>query len=140
MVEIEVTSPIIEMLNKYGFATVAAVAMGWFIFFIYNYVTQNIIEKLDKAQMTTIALIDRIRMLDNDLIRLRSKLNSFPIEIKFLDKSFLFPTKVLLFMISSFEKSLLLYSLKTIPFLVSFLIIIALQEFVNIKFFEINFD
>ena len=49
--------------------------MGWFIYFIYNYVTSQIIEKLDKAQITTIALIDRIRMLDNDLIRLRSKLN-----------------------------------------------------------------
>ena len=61
MVEIEVTSPIIDILNRYGFATVAAIAMGWFIFFIYNYVTQNIIEKLDKAQITTIALIDRIR-------------------------------------------------------------------------------
>ena len=76
MVEVEVTSPIIEMLNEYGFATVAAIAMGWFIYFIYNYVTRQIIEKLDKAQMTTIALIDRIRMLDNDLIRLRSKLNT----------------------------------------------------------------
>ena len=76
MVEVEVTSPIIEMLNQYGFATVAAIAMGYFIFFIYNYVTGNIIEKLDKAQITTIALIDRIRMLDNDLIRLRSKLNT----------------------------------------------------------------
>ena len=76
MVEIEVTSPIIDILNRYGFATVAAIAMGWFIYFIYNYVTGQIIEKLDKAQMTTIALIDRIRMLDNDLIRLRSKLDA----------------------------------------------------------------
>ena len=76
MVEVEVTSPIIEMLNQYGFATVAAIAMGWFIYFIYTYVTQNIIEKLDKAQYTTILLIDRIRMLDNDLIRLRSKLDT----------------------------------------------------------------
>ena len=76
MIEVEVTSPIIEILNQYGFATVAAIAMGWFIYFIYNYVTGQIIEKLDKAQMTTIALIDRIRMLDNDLIRLRSKLNT----------------------------------------------------------------
>ena len=76
MIEVEVTSPIIEMLNQYGFATVAAIAMGWFIYFIYNYVTGQIIEKLDKAQMTTIALIHRIRMLDNDLIRLRSKLNT----------------------------------------------------------------
>ena len=76
MVEVEVTSPIIDLLNQYGFATVAAIAMGWFIYFIYNYVTGQIIEKLDKAQITTIALIDRIRMLDNDLIRLRSKLNT----------------------------------------------------------------
>ena len=67
---------VIEILNQYGFATVAAIAMGWFIYFIYNYVTGQIIEKLDKAQMTTIALIDRIRMLDNDLIRLRSKLDA----------------------------------------------------------------
>ena len=76
MVEVEITSPIIEILNQYGFATVAAIAMGWFIYFIYNYVIGQIIEKLDKAQMTTIALIDRIRMLDNDLIRLRSKLDA----------------------------------------------------------------
>ena len=76
MVEVEITSPIIEILNQYCFATVAAIAMGWFIYFIYNYVTGQIIEKLDKAQMTTIALIDRIRMLDNDLIRLRSKLDA----------------------------------------------------------------
>ena len=67
---------IVEILNQYGFATLAAIAMGYFIFFIYNYITGNIIEKLDKAQITTIALIDRIRMLDNDLIRLRSKLNT----------------------------------------------------------------
>ena len=70
------TSVIIEMLNQYGFATVAAIAMGYFIYFIYNYITGNIIEKLDKAQLTTIMLIDRIRMLDNDLIRLRSKLDT----------------------------------------------------------------
>ena len=67
---------IVEILNQYGFATVAAIAMGYFIYFIYNYITGNIIEKLDKAQYTTILLIDRIRMLDNDLIRLRSKLNT----------------------------------------------------------------
>ena len=67
---------IVEILNQYGFATVAAIAMGYFIYFIYNYITGNIIEKLDKAQITTIALVDRIRMLDNDLIRLRSKLNT----------------------------------------------------------------
>ena len=67
---------IVSLLEQYGFATLAAVAMGYFIYFIYTFVTTQIIEKLDKAQMTTIALIDRIRVLDNDLIRLRSKLNT----------------------------------------------------------------
>ena len=67
---------IVSLLEQYGFATLAAIAMGYFIYFIYTFVTTQIIEKLDKAQMTTIALIDRIRMLDNDLIRLRSKLNT----------------------------------------------------------------
>ena len=86
MVEVEVTSPIIDMLNRYGFATVAAVAMGYFIYFIYNYITGNIIEKLDKAQMTVVLLIDRIRMLDNDLIRLRSKLNTV-LEIRENDRT-----------------------------------------------------
>ena len=67
---------IVSLLEQYGFATLAAVAMGYFIYFIYNFVTAQIIEKLDKAQMTTIALIDRIRMLDNDLIRLKTKIDT----------------------------------------------------------------
>lgn len=67
---------IVEILNQYGFATLAAVAMGYFIFFIYTYVTTQIIEKLDNTMKVLIALIDRVRMLDNDIIRLRSKLNT----------------------------------------------------------------
>ena len=67
---------ILEILNQYGFATLAAVAMGYFIFFIYTYVTEQIIEKLDNTMKVLIALIDRVRMLDNDIIRLRSKLNT----------------------------------------------------------------
>ena len=67
---------ILEILNQYGFATLAAVAMGYFIFFIYTYVTEQIIEKLENTMKVLIALIDRVRMLDNDIIRLRSKLNT----------------------------------------------------------------
>ena len=76
MIEVDVTSPIIEILNQYGFATVAAVAMGYFIYFIYSFVTEKIIEKLDGQMVTLVALIARIRMLDNDIIRLRSKLDT----------------------------------------------------------------
>ena len=67
---------LVELLNQYGFATMAAIAMGWFIFFIYNYITTQVKVKLSEINSVLIGLIDRIRMLDNDLIRLRSKLNT----------------------------------------------------------------
>jgi|TARA_Y100000004_G_scaffold163814_1_gene193481 hypothetical protein len=67
---------IVEILNQYGFATLAAIGMGYFIYFLYNYITQQIKVKLSEMNGVLIGLIDRIRMLDNDLIRLRSKLNT----------------------------------------------------------------
>ena len=67
---------IIEILNQYGFATLAAIAMGWFIFFIYTYITQEVTKKLSEASGALIQLIDKIRRLDNDIIRLRSKVNT----------------------------------------------------------------
>ena len=79
---------IVEILNQYGFATLAAIAMGYFIFFIYTYVTTQIIEKLDNTMKVLIALIDRVRMLDNDILRLRSKPNTV-LEINFTTIEFL---------------------------------------------------
>ena len=67
---------IVEVLNKYGFATIAAIGLGGFIYFIYLYITTQIKVKLGEMSTVLIGLIDRIRMLDNDLIRLRSKLNT----------------------------------------------------------------
>ena len=67
---------IVEILNRYGFATLAAIGMGWFIYFIYTYITTQVKVKLSQMNTVLIALNDRIRMLDNDLIRLRSKLNT----------------------------------------------------------------
>ncbi len=67
---------VVEILNQYGFATLAAVAMGYFIYFIYKFTTENIKKKLGEANVALIGLLDRIRMLDNDLIRLRSKLQT----------------------------------------------------------------
>ena len=67
---------VLEILNQYGFATLAAIAMGWFIFFIYTYITQEVTKKLSDASGALIQLIDKIRRLDNDIIRLRSKVNT----------------------------------------------------------------
>jgi len=54
----------------------AAIAMGWFIYFIYTYITQEVTKKLSDASGALIQLIDKIRRLDNDIIRLRSKVNT----------------------------------------------------------------
>ena len=68
---------IVTLVNQYGLPIVAAAGMGYFIFFIWKYVTTQIKPKLGEAFVVLVALIDRVRMLDNDLIRLDQKLNVF---------------------------------------------------------------
>jgi len=79
------TLKLIALLNKYGFATIAAIGMGWFIHFIYKYVTTEIQKKLSEMNVVLIALIDRVRMLDNDIIRLKTKINTV-LELREKDK------------------------------------------------------
>ena len=62
-------------ISEYGFPIVSAVGMGYFIFFIWKWVTEVIDPVLGEAMFTLIKLVDRVRMLDNDLIRLNSKLS-----------------------------------------------------------------
>lgn len=72
---------IAELINKYGFPIIAASGMGYFIYFIWKWATEEIDPILSEANKTLIALIDRIRMLDNDMIRLKQKLH-VALEIK----------------------------------------------------------
>lgn len=67
---------IAELISKYGFPIVAAVGLGYFVYYIWVWATKEVQPILDEASTTLIALIDRIRMLDNDLIRLNQKLNT----------------------------------------------------------------
>lgn len=64
-----------ELINKYGFPIVAAGGMGYLIYYVWEWATKEIKPVLSEANVTLIALIDRIRMLDNDLIRLSQKVN-----------------------------------------------------------------
>jgi hypothetical protein len=65
-----------QMINQYGMPMMAAAGMGYFIYFVWKFVTENINSELSEAKKTMITLIDRIRMLDNDLIRLEQKINT----------------------------------------------------------------
>jgi len=56
---------IATIISEYGFPIVATVGLLYMIYFIWGFITNTLIE-----------LIDRIRMLDNDIIRLQQKLDT----------------------------------------------------------------
>ena len=64
-----------KIVSDYGFPIIAACGMGYFIFFIWKWVTETIDPVIGETMGTLIRLVDRVRMLDNDLIRLNSKLS-----------------------------------------------------------------
>lgn len=70
------SSELKTLINQYGMPMIAAGGMAYFIYFVWKFVTENINSKLSEAKKTMIALIDRIRMLDNDMIRLEQKINT----------------------------------------------------------------
>ena len=69
------TKDLAVLINQYGFPIIAAFGMGFFIYFVWKWVTMEIKPVMSETSKTLIALVDRIRMLDNDLIRLNTKLN-----------------------------------------------------------------
>ena len=68
-------SIVAELVKQYGFPIVASVGMGYFVWFIYKFVTDKLMPLIGETNVILIALIDRVRMLDNDLIRLNQKVN-----------------------------------------------------------------
>jgi hypothetical protein len=50
--------------------------MGFIIKFVWTWCTEEVKPVISDANTVLIALIDRIRMLDNDLIRLNQKVNT----------------------------------------------------------------
>jgi hypothetical protein len=67
---------VVELVNKYGFPIVMAVGMGYIIKYVWEWATKEVKPVISDANTVLIALIDRIRMLDNDLIRLNQKVNT----------------------------------------------------------------
>lgn len=72
-----------ELINQFGFPIIAAAGISYMIFYVWKWATEEIDPVLSKANVTLIALIDRVRMLDNDMIRLNSKLSMV---LEFRDK------------------------------------------------------
>ena len=65
-----------QLIGEYGFPIVATIGLLYMIYFIWNFVTTKIKPKLSETNAIVVDLIDRIRLLDNDIIRLQQKLDT----------------------------------------------------------------
>lgn len=66
---------VVGMINKYGFPVIAAFGMGYLIYYVWRWVTTEIRPTLKETETIMVALADRVRLLDNDLIRLNQKVD-----------------------------------------------------------------
>ena len=64
------------IIQDYGFPIVAVFFLAYFIYFLWKFITTEITPKLSSTSATLIKLIDRVTMMDNDLIRLETKLKT----------------------------------------------------------------
>jgi len=76
---------IIDAVKDFGFPIVSAIGLLYVIYYVWKKITTEIEAELEKTTNVLIGLIDRIRMLDNDIIRLQEKLDT-AIEMKRLEE------------------------------------------------------
>jgi hypothetical protein len=69
------TTELANAISQYGFPIIAAMGLGYFVYYVWQWVTKEVKPVLSEANTTLIKLVDRIRMLDNDMIRLNTKLS-----------------------------------------------------------------
>jgi len=66
---------IAQLVADYGFPTVMVVGLGYFVYFVWHFIGDKIEPEIEKQHMQLIKVIDQMRMLDQDLIRLQQKVN-----------------------------------------------------------------
>jgi hypothetical protein len=63
-----------KLVQDFGFPVIAAIGLGYFVYYVWQWVTKDISPTISTSKKTLIELIDKVRMLDNDMIRLNIKL------------------------------------------------------------------
>ena len=68
-----------------------AVGMGYFVYFVYQTILNDVDPAINEMKTTIIRLIDQLRLLDQDMIRLQEKVNTV-LEMKENEKKLNNPT------------------------------------------------
>ena len=64
------------LIKDFGFPIVMAVGMGYFVYFVYQTIMLKVNPAINDMKITIIRLIDQLRLLDQDMIRLQEKVNT----------------------------------------------------------------
>ena len=67
---------IVTLIEKFGFATIMVVGLGYFVYYVWITVTRTVEPAISEMQKTIIRLTDQLRLLDQDMIRLQQKVNT----------------------------------------------------------------
>ena len=67
---------IVDLVQKFGFPTVMVMGLGYFVFFVWQTITKTIDPSVSEMKITIIRLTDQLRLLDQDMIRLKEKVDT----------------------------------------------------------------
>ena len=82
---------IVFIIETFGFELVMIVGLGYFVYFVWQTLTNVINPAIDSMKGTIIRLTDQLRLLDQDMIRLQQKVNTV-LEIKENEEKFTNPS------------------------------------------------
>ena len=64
------------IIQQFAFPILAMLGLGYFVYFVWTTITEKIDPATEQMKVTVLKLIDQIRMMDNDMIRLQKKLDT----------------------------------------------------------------
>jgi len=76
---------IVQIVAEFGFSVVMVFGLGYFVYFVWQTITNKIDPAVQEMKGTIIRLTDQLRLLDQDMIRLQQKVNTV-IEVKEQDE------------------------------------------------------
>ena len=67
---------IVVLVEKFGFTTIMVVGLGYFVYYVWKTINNVIDPAVQEMKSTIIRLTDQLRLLDQDMIRLQTKVNT----------------------------------------------------------------
>ena len=67
---------VVDLIQKFGFPTVMVIGLGYFVYYVWQTITKTIDPAVSEMKTTIIRLTDQLRLLDQDMIRLKEKVDT----------------------------------------------------------------